>query len=208
MHWGVVSLDPGRDRRESPAAGARSVRPKPGTASPTRFVDDQRSLNRKILDKEPNAKTGRHHGFDIGSGQVVAVVANGTPTPKARRVLGAVDRPARASRAAWSSTSTKRRVRSPAPWRRPKMAGLSGATRGVLIGVRGGHIQTFNHHGAMNIARTDKEITLAGLRSGGREHQSGAHLPDREIVHVIPQDFILDRQSGVPNPRRHGGDPP
>jgi hypothetical protein len=24
--------------------------------------------------------------------------------------------------------------------------------------------------------------------------------PDREIVHVIPQDFILDRQSGVPNP--------
>jgi cell division protein FtsA len=24
--------------------------------------------------------------------------------------------------------------------------------------------------------------------------------PDREIVHVIPQDFILDRQAGVPNP--------
>ncbi|HVO33547.1 MAG TPA: cell division protein FtsA, partial [Elusimicrobiota bacterium] len=29
----------------------------------------------------------------------------------------------------------------------------------VSIAVRGNHLQTFNNHGALNIARTDKEIT-------------------------------------------------
>jgi cell division protein FtsA len=81
-----------------------------------------------------------------------------------------------------------------------EMAGLTGATRGVLIGVRGGHIQTFNHHGAMNIARTDKEITLADRDQVVESTKAVPISPDREIVHVIPQDFILDRQSGVPNP--------
>jgi len=52
----------------------------------------------------------------------------------------------------------------------------------------------------MNIARTDKEITAADRDQVVESTKAVPISPDREIVHVIPQDFILDRQSGVPNP--------
>jgi cell division protein FtsA len=52
----------------------------------------------------------------------------------------------------------------------------------------------------MNIARTDKEITVEDRDQVVENTKAVPISPDREIVHVIPQDFILDRQAGVPNP--------
>lgn len=72
--------------------------------------------------------------------------------------------------------------------------------RDLIIGIRGPHIQTFNHHGAINIARTDKEITPDDVSSVIESTKAVPISTDREIIHVIPQDFVLDRQQGVPNP--------
>ena len=70
----------------------------------------------------------------------------------------------------------------------------------VTIAVRGNHLQTFNNHGALNIARTDKEITADDVEKA-IENAQAVHLSqDREIIHTIPQGFTLDRQQGVPNP--------
>jgi len=140
-------------------------------------------------------------GLDIGSGQVVAVVAKLDPDAESPEVLGAARQacPGLKGGVVINIDETARSI-TRAVEAAEEMAGLSGATRGVLIGVRGGHIQTFNHHGAMNIARTDKEITLADRDQVVESTKAVPISPDREIVHVIPQDFILDRQSGVPNP--------
>ncbi len=140
-------------------------------------------------------------GLDIGSGQVVAVVAKLDPDAETPEAVGAARQACSGLKGGVvinideTARSITRAVEAA-----EEMAGLSGATRGVLIGVRGGHIQTFNHHGAMNIARTDKEITLADRDQVVESTKAVPISPDREIVHVIPQDFILDRQSGVPNP--------
>jgi cell division protein FtsA len=75
-----------------------------------------------------------------------------------------------------------------------------------LIGVRGGHIQTFNHHGAMNIARTDKEITLADRDQVVESTKAVPISPDREIVHVIPAGFYFGPPKRRAQPRRHGSD--
>lgn len=72
--------------------------------------------------------------------------------------------------------------------------------RDLIVGIRGGHIQTFNHHGAINIARTDKEITTDDVSQVIESTKAVPISTDREIIHVIPQDFVLDRQQGVPNP--------
>ncbi len=72
--------------------------------------------------------------------------------------------------------------------------------RDLIIGIRGPHIQTFNHHGAINIARTDKEITPDDVAQVIETTKAVPISSDREIIHVIPQDFVLDRQQGVPNP--------
>jgi len=68
------------------------------------------------------------------------------------------------------------------------------------ISIRGTHLQTFNNHGALNIARTDKEITAEDVDKAIEGAQAVHMSPDREIIHTIPQGFTLDRQQGVPNP--------
>src|SRR5229473_3656584 len=70
----------------------------------------------------------------------------------------------------------------------------------VTIAVRGTHLQTFNNHGALNIARTDKEITADDVDKASESAQAVHLSADREIIHTIPQGFTLDRQQGVPNP--------
>lgn len=71
---------------------------------------------------------------------------------------------------------------------------------GLYLGVRGGHIQSFNSKGAYNIARTDKEITAEDVHSVVASAKAIPLSSDREILHIVPQGFSLDRQRGVPNP--------
>jgi cell division protein FtsA len=70
----------------------------------------------------------------------------------------------------------------------------------VYLGVRGSHLQSFNNRGAINIARTDKEITAEDVQGVIENAKAIPISNDREIVHVVPQGYSLDRQRGVPNP--------
>ncbi len=72
--------------------------------------------------------------------------------------------------------------------------------RQIYLGLRGNHIESMNARGAINISRTDKEITAEDV-SGAIENAKTIRLsPDREILHSIPQEFSLNHQRGVPNP--------
>ncbi|MDE2038803.1 MAG: cell division protein FtsA [Elusimicrobia bacterium] len=72
--------------------------------------------------------------------------------------------------------------------------------RNVFLGVRGHHLQSFNNRGAFNIARTDKEITAEDVDSVIANAKAVPLSSDREILHVLPQSFSLDRQRGIPHP--------
>lgn len=72
--------------------------------------------------------------------------------------------------------------------------------RQIYLGLRGSHVESANARGAINISRTDKEITAEDV-SGAIENAKTIRLsPDREIIHTIPQEFSLNHQRGVPNP--------
>ena len=70
----------------------------------------------------------------------------------------------------------------------------------VFLGVRGVHIQSLNNRGAFNIARSDKEVTAADVQSVIANAKAVGLSSEREILHVVPQGFSLDRQRGVPSP--------
>lgn len=70
----------------------------------------------------------------------------------------------------------------------------------LYIGIRGHHLQAFNHHGVLNIARTDKEITTEDVSMAIDNAKAIPISSDREIIHILPQEFALDRQRGVPDP--------
>lgn len=70
----------------------------------------------------------------------------------------------------------------------------------LFVGIRGSHLQSFNNRGAFNIARTDKEITPEDVEGVIANARAVPLSSDREILHVMPQSFTLDRQKGVPDP--------
>ena len=92
-------------------------------------------------------------GLDIGSGQVVAVVARLDPESETPDVIGAA-RQACAGLKGGVVINIDETARSitRAVEAAEEMAGLVGHSKTVLIGVRGSHLQTFNHHGAMNLS--------------------------------------------------------
>ncbi|MFH1156975.1 MAG: cell division protein FtsA [Pseudomonadota bacterium] len=68
----------------------------------------------------------------------------------------------------------------------------------VYVGIAGGHIKGFNSHGI--IAIKGREITQQDV-DRVIEAASAVAIPmDRETIHVIPQEFIVDDQESIQNP--------
>jgi cell division protein FtsA len=72
--------------------------------------------------------------------------------------------------------------------------------QGLLVGIRGSHVETYNHRGAITISRTDKEITAEDVDHVIVNAKAIQLSSDREIIHTVPQDFSVDKQSGVEDP--------
>lgn len=68
----------------------------------------------------------------------------------------------------------------------------------VYCGIAGGHIRAFNSHGV--IAIKNREITQADIDRVIEAAQAVVIPPDREVIHVIPQEYIVDDQEGIQEP--------
>jgi len=138
-------------------------------------------------------------GIDMGSGQLVCAVGRRNPDQDQIEVVGVSKQPCRGIKGGVvinideTALSITRVVESVEEQCKETI-------RDLIVGIRGSHTQTFNHHGAINIARTDKEITNEDVAQVIESTKAVPISTDREIIHVIPQDFVLDRQQGVPNP--------
>jgi cell division protein FtsA len=68
----------------------------------------------------------------------------------------------------------------------------------VYAGIAGGHIEGFNSHGI--VAVKDREVTTNDVRRVIDAAKAVAIPMDREVIHVIPQEFIIDDQDGIREP--------
>ncbi len=73
-------------------------------------------------------------------------------------------------------------------------------TRSVVVGIAGDHIQSFQSRGVITVSGRDGEITPADVRRLLEDTRHVAMPADREILHVLPQEFIVDGQDGVADP--------
>jgi len=79
-----------------------------------------------------------------------------------------------------------------------QMAGVEVA--GVYAGVAGGHVRGLNSRGVVAVSGRDKEVSEADV-DRVVEAARAINLPqDREIIHVLPQTFVVDDQDGVREP--------
>lgn len=78
------------------------------------------------------------------------------------------------------------------------MAGVEIDT--VYVGIAGDHIRSINSRGVVAVSGQNKEIKPDDIRRV-TEAAKAVSLPiDREIIHVIPQEYIVDDQGGITNP--------
>ncbi len=68
----------------------------------------------------------------------------------------------------------------------------------VYTGIAGGHIRGFNSHGV--IAIKDKEVRESDIRRVVDAAAAVAIPMDRELIHIVPQEFIVDDQDGIKEP--------
>ena len=78
---------------------------------------------------------------------------------------------------------------------------MSGRTiRGVYAGIAGDHIRGINSRGVIAVARKDSEIRPGDVARVIEAAKAVAIPTDREILHVLPQEYIVDDQDGIRDP--------
>jgi len=69
-----------------------------------------------------------------------------------------------------------------------------------VVGVGGPHIRGLNTRGGFDLGSRMREITREDVRNAIERARAVERPPDREILHLLPRQFILDDQPGVFDP--------
>ena len=70
----------------------------------------------------------------------------------------------------------------------------------AVVGIGGSHIRGLNSHGGISFGTRPREISRDEIRQAVDKARAIPLPADREIIHLLPQQFILDEQAGVHDP--------
>jgi len=134
-------------------------------------------------------------GLDIGTTKICAIV--GEVKQEGLEIIGIGTHPSKGLRkgVVVNIDSTVQSIKK-AIEEAELMAGCELNT--AYVGIAGGHIKGFNSHGV--IAVKDREITKADIARVIEAAQAITIPTDREVIHVIPQEYILDNQDCIQEP--------
>lgn len=140
-------------------------------------------------------------GLDIGTSKVVAIVAapilDAGPNDNKLEIIGIGSHPARGMKkgVVVNIESTVQSIQR-AIEEAELMAGCQ--IHSVFAGIAGSHIRSLNSHGT--VAIRDKEVTQGDL-DRVLDAARAVHFPgDQQLLHVLPQEFIIDNQEGIREP--------
>ena len=145
------------------------------------------------------AKRGALVGLDIGTTKVCVIVAEHDEDGEVH-ITGMGTSPSTGVRkgVVVDLGSTTRAIEE-AVDKAERMAGLRITT--AALGVSGGHLASQNSRGVVAVSRADHEIGEQDVsRVIEAARMAAVPASDREIVHLLPRDFIVDGQDGVKSP--------
>ena len=137
-------------------------------------------------------------GLDVGTTKVCAIVA--APRPGGGLdVVGVGAAPSRGLRRGIvvNIDSTVEAIRQ-AVAEAEQMAGVD--VSAVYVGVAGGHIRSVNSRGVVAVSGKDREVSQADVDRAVDAARALNISQDREILHVLPQTFMVDDADGVREP--------
>jgi cell division protein FtsA len=134
-------------------------------------------------------------GLDIGTTKICAIV--GEITDEGIDIIGIGTHPSKGLRKGVvvnidaTVASIKRAIEEA-----EHMAGCEIST--VYTGIAGGHIKAFPSHGVVSVK--DKEVRAQDVDRVIEQAKAVAIPLDREVIHVLPQEFVVDDQDGIKDP--------
>ena len=140
-------------------------------------------------------------GLDIGTSKVVAIVAEASPDGK-MDVIGIGSHPSRGLKkgAVVNIESTVQSIQR-AVEEAELMAGCQ--IHSAYAGIAGSHIRSLNSHGI--VAIRDHEVGHGDVDRVIDAAKAVAIPADQKILHVIPQEFVIDKQEGIREPAGMSG---
>lgn len=135
-------------------------------------------------------------GLDIGTSKVVAIVAEIAASGE-MEIIGLGSHPSRGLKkgVVVNIESTVQSIQR-AIEEAELMAGCQ--IHSVYAGIAGSHIRSLNSHGI--VAIRDTEVAAADVERVIDAAKAVAIPADQRIIHVIPQEFIIDKQEGIREP--------
>jgi cell division protein FtsA len=135
-------------------------------------------------------------GLDIGTSKVVAIVGE-MATDSSIEVIGIGSHPSRGLKkgVVVNIESTVQSIQR-AVEEAELMAGCE--IHSVYAGIAGSHVRSLNSHGI--VAIRDKEVTGGDVDRVIDAAKAVAIPGDQKILHVLPQEFIIDNQEGIRDP--------
>ncbi|MGD2008049.1 MAG: cell division protein FtsA [Cellvibrionales bacterium] len=135
-------------------------------------------------------------GLDIGTSKVVAVVGE-VDVDGAIEVVGIGSHPSRGMKKGVvvdiesTVTAIQRAVEEA-----ELMAGCQ--IHSVFVGIAGSHIRSMNSHGI--VAIREGEVVSADVERVLDAAQAVAIPADQKVLHVLPQEYVIDNQGGIKEP--------
>ncbi len=135
-------------------------------------------------------------GLDIGTSKVAAIVSELTPMGEIE-IIGIGVSPSRGLKkgVVVNLESTVQAIRS-AVEEAELMAGCE--IKSVFAGIAGSHIRSLNSHGV--VAIKDKEVSQYDINRVIDSARAVAIPADQKILHILPQEFVIDLQDGIKEP--------
>ncbi|MDX1443157.1 MAG: cell division protein FtsA, partial [Gammaproteobacteria bacterium] len=135
-------------------------------------------------------------GLDIGTSKVVAIVGEVKPDGDIE-IIGIGSHPSRGLKkgVVVNIESTVQSIQR-AVEEAELMAGCE--INSVYAGIAGSHVKSLNSHGI--VAIRDKEVTAGDVERVIDAARAVAIPADQKILHILPQEFIIDEQDGIKEP--------
>ncbi|MGH9557365.1 MAG: cell division protein FtsA [Terriglobales bacterium] len=70
----------------------------------------------------------------------------------------------------------------------------------AVVGVAGSHIRGVSIRGGLSLAVRSREITRDDIRHAVERARSVTLPADREVLHLLPQEFLVDEQNSIRDP--------
>ncbi|MCU0643627.1 MAG: cell division protein FtsA [bacterium] len=137
-------------------------------------------------------------GLDIGTTKIGVIIAE-VEEDSQPKIIGVGTAPSEGLRKG-VVVNVEKTIRSieAAVEKAEQMAGIK--VNQVYVGIAGDHIRSYNGRGVVAVAGAENEITEDDVRRAIDAAKAVVMPIDREIIHIIPQEFIVDDQRGIKDP--------